>query len=153
MARKRADSAHEQSKIMVDAIKGKKPPSHLVLRKQDIPFWNAIIAARAKWTDVDLAHAANLARCQADIEEAQRLLDKEGSILKNKRGTPVMNPRFTVLETLSRRAVAISAKIQVHAAATIGETKLNKGKNSAKQKSLDALEELDDDDLIARPMN
>lgn len=151
MTRKRADSAHEQSKIMADALKGKKPPAHLKLREGDEPFWNAIINARAEWTDVDLAHAANLARCQADIETVQKMLDQEGMVVKNERGTMVANARFAILETLSRRSVAISSKIQVHAAATIGESKLSNGKNKAKRKSLEAMEEVEDDDLIARP--
>ena len=151
MTRKRADSAHEQTKIMTAALRGIKPPAHLELREGDLPFWEAIINARSEWTDVDLAHAANLARCQADIEQNQKELDIEGSILKNERGTPVMNPRFTILEQLSRRSVAISSRIQVHAAATIGESKLGKGKNTAKRNSLHAMQEVEDDDLIARP--
>lgn len=150
MPRKRADSTHEQTKAMVDAVKGIQPPKHIKLRKQDIPFWEAIVAARATWTDVDLQIAANMARCQADIEENQKLLDIEGNVLDNKRGTPVMNPRFTILEQLSRRSVALSRMLQVHAAATIGETKVSKGKNAAKRDALEALQDADDD-LISKP--
>src|SRR3954453_16639845 len=147
----RADSHHEASSIMADAIKGKRPPDHLKLRERDIPFWNAIVAARTEWTDVDLAHAANLARCQADIEIEQEALDNEGSVVPNAKGNKMMNPRHTILEQLSRRAVALSAKIQVHAAATIGESKLSGGKNTAKREALAIMSDLEDDDLIARP--
>lgn len=152
MKKKRADSTHVKTEIMAKALKGRKVPEYLKLRKGDEPFWNAIIDARADWTDVDLAHAANLARCQADIEANQALLDKEGAILENGKGTPVMNPRFTILEQLSRRSVALSAKIHVHAVATQGVSKLSKGKNTAKREALNAMHDLEDDDLIARPM-
>lgn len=149
--RARKDSIAEKSKNFVEANKVVEPPPHVQLREQDYPFWHAIIRARAQWTDVDLVHAANLARCQADIEEAQRALDREGQVLMNAKGTPIMNPRFTILEQLSRRAVSISSKIQVHAAATIGESKLNRGKNNDRRAAQKAAEKMEDDDLIARP--
>lgn len=149
----RKDTSGIAHNLMAEALTGIPVPAHIKLRKQDIPFWGAIIDARAQWTNVDLAHAANLARCQADIEDNQRKLDKEGSVIENARGTPIMNPRFTILEQLSRRSASLSSKIQVHAAATIGEAKLNRGKNKAKQNAIDALNNMEetDDDLIAKP--
>lgn len=147
---KRSDTI--KTEISAEAAKKIVPPPHIKLREQDLPFWQAITAVRFNWTDVDLAHAANLARCQADIEENQRLLDKEGSVLENARGTPVMNPRFTVLEQLSRRSVSLSSKIQVHAAATIGEVENNKNKNAAKIRAGQAFDDNQEEDaLISRP--
>lgn len=154
MARKkRADSAHVHSEIMQAAVKSIPVPDCVKLDKKHMPFWNAITAARSEWTTVDLIHAANLARCMCSIEENQNKLAKEGDVIDNARGTPVMNPRFTILEQLSRRSVSLSSKIQVHAAATVGEAKLSRGKNTAKRNAIEAFEELGDDDLIARPVN
>lgn len=152
MTKGRSDSAHIQTEQIAKAIAGIKIPKHLKLREGDLPFWQAIISARAEWTDVDLTHAANLARCQADIEKIQGELDKEGHVLENRKGTPVMNPKHNILETLSRRSVALARMVQVHAAATIGESKLNRGKNSAKSRALQAAKEVDDgDELLAKP--
>lgn len=151
MAKKRSDSLHVQSEIMMAAVKGISPPDCVRLDQNEMPFWEAITAARSEWTTVDLIHAANLARCLASIENNQRMLKVEGDVIENARGTPVMNPRFSVLEQLSRRAVAVSSKIQVHAAATIGESKLSRGKNAAKREAVEAFDDLGDDDLIARP--
>lgn len=155
MAENRKDSSHVQTQIMKDALTDQEIPKFVKLRKQDLPFWKAITDARANWTTVDLIHAANLSRCMADIEENQTLLDKEGNVIQNLRGTPIMNPRFSILEQLSRRSAALSSKIQVHAAATIGESKLNRGKNTAKQNAINAVNNRaaeDDDDLIAKPV-
>lgn len=146
---KRSDSSHVQTKIMADALRGQQVPDCVELEKKDMPFWIAICAAREQWTNVDLIHAANLARCMSSIEENTKALRSEGDVLLNQKGSPVMNPRFTILEQLSRRSVALSSKIQVHAAATVGESKLSRGKNAAKRDALQAME--DDDDLIARP--
>lgn len=155
MANKRSDSSHVQAEIMAMAANGILPPAYCELKIGEMPFWNAIIAARVEWTTVDLMHAANLARTLFAIETETASLRNEGSVIMNQRGSPVMNPRFSVLETLSRRSVSISSKIQVHAAATIGESENNRKKNSQKRKSMDALNGIDDDDedLLGAPVN
>ena len=118
-----------------------------------MPFWNAIIAARATWTEVDMQHAANLARCQADIEKIQKELDKEGPVTQSARGSNVMNPKFTALEVLTRRSVMLSRMIQVHTAATLGESKDNRGKNAAKHEAESAMNSMteEDEELIGTP--
>jgi len=138
----------------VQAVIGIKPPACVRLEEHHMGFWQYVTEARAEWTNIDLVHAANLARCLYDIEYETALLAKEGSVIMGgKNGiTAVMNPRHTVLEQLSRRSVAVSSKIQVHAAATVGEAKLGKGKNTAKRQAMQAMEDVEDDDLIARPL-
>jgi hypothetical protein len=125
------------------------PPPHVKLRERDMEFWRAIVNARARdtWNDIDLAHAANLARTQSDIETIQRELDAEGFTLVNDRGTVVQNPKFSILETLSRRAVLLSKTLQVHAHATVGESREQVAKNKQQAKA----KKLDDDALFARP--
>lgn len=130
-----------------------EPPPHIKLRDGDYPFWSAIVRARAKdtWTDIDLVHAANLARTQADIEKNQEMLDLEGFTLTNERGTVVANPRHSILETLSRRAVALSRSLQVHAHATVGDSHEAVKKNKAQANAQKTAQKIADDSLIARP--
>lgn len=132
-----------------------QPPDQVRLRDRDWPFWYAIMRARAKdsWTDIDLVHAANLARTQADIEKVQIELDDEGFTLVNERGTVVANPKHSILETLSRRAVALSRSLQVHAHATQGDSHQQVKKNKTQAKARESLQAVEDDDLIARPMH
>lgn len=152
MARRgRKDSTHEKSAIVRQAIEGIEPPAHIDLPDDARPFWAAIIDARAEWTDSDLALAAELAICQYDMQRHRRRLQEEGDIIKNDRGTKIVNPRHNLLETMSRRAVALSRLLQVHAAATLGETKLQKGKNEEKAKALNTAKQINKnnfDDLI-----
>src|SRR5688572_26106481 len=110
MKRKRGDSAEQAIQAHINAAKGPlQCPAHVTLRSGDEPFWEAVIRARARdeWTDCDLVVAAQLARCQSDIERESRALDEEGSTLKNDRGTMVANPRFTVLQQLAQREMAL----------------------------------------------
>lgn len=148
---KRADSTHER--VGSFGVSDVPVPSHVRLRDRDVPFWQAIVRARARdsWTDIDLNHAANLARCQADIERIQEEIDDEGDTLVNDRGTVVMNPKHSLLETLSRRSIALCRTLQVHAIATVGESKQSRGKNTSQREAQQAKAQIEDDDLLAQP--
>lgn len=128
MKSNRIDSTHVASKSFNEAISSVPVPDCVSLDETELPYWDAIVETRARWTKVDLIHAANLARCMASIEENQRLLKDEGDVIVNERGTKHMNPRFTILEQLSRRSVTLSTKIHVHAVATLGEAKIGRQK-------------------------
>lgn len=150
--RKRSDSTHVKTQLVDD--QDIAPPEHVQLRDIDMPFWYALVRARVKdsWNTVDLQHAANLARCQADIERIQQEILEEGDTLTNERGTVVLNPKHSLLETLSRRSIALSKHIQVHAVATVGESDKQRGKNSAAAKGRKTAEKTKEaDDLLARP--
>lgn len=97
-----------------------EPPDCVLIEEGDRPFWAAIMRARARaeWTEADLIHAANLARCMAEIDSESRLLRAEGAVITNEKGTPVVNPRHTVLERLSGRSLALTRILQMQSAAS-----------------------------------
>jgi hypothetical protein len=81
--RQRIDSAAGAVATMAAAARDLSPPKHLKLRRGDLPFWDAVIAERAKseWTDSDLAVAANLARAMSDAEKiAAFAVDRGGNV-------------------------------------------------------------------------
>ena len=96
------------------------PPAHVALREGDRPFWDAIVTARARdtWTAIDLTTAANLARTQADIERLQLDLDAAGYVLVDGK----LNPVAALVDILTRRTVALSRALHVHAQATVGRS-------------------------------
>lgn len=126
-------------------------PDHVTLREQDHPFWRGIMVtrARADWSQTDLVLAAQLARCQCDIETEQRALYAEGTIVPNDRGTMVTNPRFRALNELKQsqlatvRALALNATAKSHAR-DIGN------RNAVARSASRAREEIEDDELLAR---
>lgn len=144
--RKRSDSAAAAvAAAQAVALGPLSPPAHVTLRPGDRPFWDAIMQARARdtWTDTDLTTAANLARSQADIERLQSEADAEGFTIPSGNGTPIVNPKHKLLETLTRRAVALSRVLHVHAEATVG-----KSEDAAKALENERRARQDDDDLI-----
>jgi hypothetical protein len=127
-------------------------PAHLRQQKGTQPFWEIIIRsrARAEWSENDLIIAAQLARTQLEIENAARELETEGSVIENARGTPVMNPRQSVIEQLARRQFALMRALQMTGAAGSGSRKedLQKSRKLERQ-ARETREELADDELLA----
>jgi len=149
--RRRSDSAAAAVAAVQAASLGPlQPPAHVTLRPGDRPFWEAIMLARARdtWTDSDLATAASLARSQADIERLQAEVDLEGFTIPSGNGTPIVNPKHKLLETLTRRAVSLSRVLHVHAEATVGRSR-DAGKALANERQA-GLPFDDEDDLIPR---
>lgn len=98
------------------------PPAHVRLRDCDMPFWTDIVQSRARneWSKSDLVIGAQLARCQAEIEEQSRMLESEGATIFNARGTPVMNPRHTVVAQLAMRQLALMRALRMAGTARPG---------------------------------
>lgn len=96
------------------------PPVHVALRAGDRPFWDAIVTSRARdtWTAIDLCTAGNLARSQADIERLQQVVDQNGYIMEDGK----LNPAAVLVETLTKRTVALARALHVHAMATVGRS-------------------------------
>ena len=124
-----SDTAKGAISAMVDAAKDlPEIPAHVSLRDGDLPFWNSVLRARARseWSDADLVVAAQLARCMADIEREQQLLDAEGTIIENDRGTMVTNPRFRAINELKQSQLATFRALTLNANAKVDSRVLSK---------------------------
>lgn len=105
--------------------------------------------ARDEWTDADLVVAAQLARCQRDIEAESETLDAEGTVVANERGTPVCNPRVSVLEQLARREMALMRTLRM-GGRVAGDTRDQSGQRKIQRQSERIRDELEEDELLAR---
>ena len=152
MRKPRADSTTSIIKAISDASKGELlPPGDVKMTPEALPYWKGIIPARARdeWLEVELVVAAQLAQCQADIEEHDALLRIEGSILTTKFETQIINPRANLIEQLSRRQMALMRTLRIGGNPG-GETR-NLANRRAIQKQAEKLrsELQDDDGLLA----
>lgn len=151
MKRTRATSAASAVKAMLDAAQAPiEAPAHVRLRDGDAPFWQGIMRARARdeWIDADLVVAGQLARCQADVEAQQVLLDAEGAVVANERGTMVMNARVTVLEQLARREMALMRTLRM-GGRVAGDTRNEAGRRKIQRQSEKVRAEIEADELLA----
>lgn len=153
--RPRMDSKDEMVRIFNGANKEILPPEHVPLDETDMPFFRNVIAefAKAEWTAHQIEMAAMLARSMRDMESEQRKLREEGSVAYSEKGTPVVNPRKTVVQMLSgtilsmRRSLALNARAQ---SPNLSGKDTAKRRDMAKQHEAMALDS-GEDDLIARP--
>ena len=149
--RTRADSAASAVKAMVAASQPDlQPPPYVTLTASAKPYWCGVVRARARdeWSDVDLVVAGQLAQCQADMADEDAELRAEGKVIKNDRGTMVMNPRTTVMEQLARREMALMRTLRM-GGRIAGDTRDELGKRKIERQSRKVREELEDDDLLA----
>lgn len=151
MKRARSDTAASAVKAMFNAAKGSLPvPEHVRLREGDEPFWLGVISARARdeWTECDLVVAAQLARCQRDMEDQSKLLEIEDMTVTNGRGTVVVNARVTVMQQLAQREMALMRTLRMGGAAT-GDTRDRTKARAIERQSKKLRDELAEDDLLA----
>ena len=96
----RVDSTAAAVQIAKAAGQNISPPSNVPLGDRDMPFFASVIGefARSEWTAHQLELAAMLARTMADLEQDQRLMRIEGPVMATEKGTPVVNPRKTVIQ-------------------------------------------------------
>lgn len=153
---KRADSRSAEAAISAfqsAALGPIEPPATVRLRDGDRPIWDSIVLVRAReeWSEIDLHHAGNLARCLADIERISGEIGAMGDVFTNDRGTPIVNPRHALLETLSRRAVALTRLLHLHASVMVGRPADVANGRSVEREARATAATKDDDDLLASP--
>lgn len=147
-------SKAEQVRIMAGAAKDVVPPDHVPLRARELPFFDNIIKefARAEWSSHQIELAAMLARMMSDMVDEHEALRSEGSVIKNAKGTPVMNPRRTVLQMCSvailnmRRSLSLNADVR-------GMKSNDKAHHKAKAKEIEEDNPLAPESLLAVPGN
>lgn len=142
----KAGSVESAVKAMFDAANPLEVPAYCTLRDGDAPFWQAIIRARARdeWTDADLIVAAQLARCQADTECEQRVLDSEGNV----RDDGSINPRLAVVEQLTRRGMALMRTLRM-GGRIVGDERHEAGRRKLQRNAEKVRQELEAEELLA----
>lgn len=142
--RQRVDTVKGAVTTMAGAVNEIEVPEHVLVPEAAMKFWRSITRARAadRWNDSDLEVAAELARTKASIERLNIDLAEEGDVITNERGTPIVNPKHSLLETLTRRMVALSRMLQVHAEATQGKSREQVKGNRAQAEAATAAEKV-----------
>lgn len=149
--KQRIDSKTAQVEVMLKASRKIQPPAHAPLDDDAGPFWDEIISARAvsEWNDHDLACASDLANAMAQLVDNRRKLRTEGEVQANAAGTPMTNPRVSVVHGLHAQIRGARQSLYIHGRAA-GEAR-DVGKRRAQAKEIEAGNPLAGDDLLARP--
>lgn len=147
----RIDSADEAVRVMAKATKEVTPPENVPLDACDMPFFYNVIAeyARSEWSSHQLEIAAMLARTMADLTREQMLLREEGGVAYSEKGTPVANPRKSIVQMHASSILSFRRSLSLHARAQSGEAR-DVAKRRGSAKNIESDNPLEDD-LLARP--
>lgn len=143
------NSAENVVKLVSDMSEQTALPAGVILRNDDeIVIWKQFTHARARegWRDFDLLIVAKAVRLEADIRKYQQELDIAGAVVKNDRGTPIVNPYLIVIDSLQRQQLALIRSLSLNQQAQDPRTLNSQGKEQSKLRStINSF-----DDLIAR---
>lgn len=120
MARTKALSKDSHSNVvkLVSELSEKVAlPSGVILRNEaEMVIWEQFTHARARdgWRDFDLLIVAKAVRLEADIRKYQQALDKSSPIVKNDKGTQIVNPFFAVIDNLQRQQLALIRSLSLN---------------------------------------
>lgn len=152
MARSKAlamSSASNVVKLVSELSNDIALPAGVILRNDDeMVIWRQFTQARAQdgWRDFDLLIVAKTVRLEADIRKHQQTLDAQGVTVINERGTQIVNPLVSVIDSLQRQQLALIRSLSLTQLSQDVRTVNGQGAEKAKQrKAMDNF-----DDLIAR---
>jgi hypothetical protein len=103
------------------ALNGVDVPQGVELRSDaERVIWGQFTRARARedWRDMDLLLLAKVVRMEADLREYRDRLDVEGITLVNQRGTDVVNPMISIIDTIERRQLAVIRSMSLNQTAS-----------------------------------
>lgn len=152
--RQRIDSITGQVEAMQAAALEMNPPAHIKLTDADQPFWDSIIAEKAKveWTAHDLELAALLTIAIRRLAQEETTLAGEDAVVTTAGGNLAANPRLRIVADLHARVMKYRQTLGIHSRAKDGEAR-DAGRRRAQAKDAEASSPFnDDEDLLARPM-
>lgn len=151
MARKaRSDSAAGAVNVFSEISSTVNAPLGVTLDdNEEKIIWEQFTKTRAPdaWRDFDLVLLSKVVKLESRIRKHQKELDNTGAIIENQRGTPIENPLFRVIDTLTRQQMTVIRSMSLNRTESHPRTLNATGETARAAK--DALNDLEED-LIPR---
>lgn len=118
----RTDSVDNLIRLATTANTELAPPAHVPLTDESWPFFHNIAGeyAKADWSPHRLELAAMLARIMAHLEENQRTLRDEGTVVADANGIPRSNPRVKIVADQMSQVLAFRRSLALTGRAMAG---------------------------------
>lgn len=134
--RKRSDSIEAKVQAFQGAIKDIEPPEYIqITDEEELAVWRQFTRARARedWRDMDLILLAKVVKTEVKIRRHEELLVSEGEIMENQRGTPIVNPRAQLIDTLTRQQLSVIRSMSLNQTASDARTVNAKAKTASEK--------------------
>ena len=148
--KKNANTIDDDLNSFAQASQVVAPPRGVTLDNEDEEIiWEQFTSTRSpdSWRDFDLVLLAKTVKIEARIRKHQKELDAMGSMIENQRGTPIENPLFRIIDTLTRQQMAVIRSMSLNQTKSDPRVLNATGKKISDARS--AMESMDDE-LIPR---
>ena len=124
-------------------------PANVDLTVEEHKLWPQFASARARvdWREFDLILLSKIVKLEASLRGYQSMLAQSGAILRNRKGTPIVNPLIAICDTLTRQQLALIRSLSL----TAGAHPATNQAHAQQARTFELLEAGDDDGLFARP--
>ena len=134
----------------VKTILAKIVPAYPLDELQSV-YFNSVVKSRetSTWDDNHILLATNLAVTYVQLDEANTEIKTKGLMVKNDRGTPVVNPAITAKSSLMSSVLQLNKALGLSASQMGVSGKEQESRNKADKQARELLEKVSqDDDLI-----
>ena len=116
----------------------------------ELTYFNAVVTSRetATWNDNHRLLATNLAVTYAQLDEANMEIAERGLMVKNDRGTPVVNPAITAKSSLSATVLQLNKALGLSASQMGVSGQAQDKRNKADADARAVISQISETDLI-----
>ena len=149
-----------RKRVMKNTVAGQLETFSIVSAKIESPikldpdesiYFQSVISSRetASWNPIHLLMAANLAITFTQLDEANLSIAGDGLMVRNDRGTKVVNPAITAKSSLSATVLQLSKALGLSASQMGMAGKPQEARNQADSKARAILSKAAEDSLLA----
>jgi phage terminase small subunit len=133
----------------VQAILTKINPAY-DLNELQLDYFNRVVKSRetSTWDENHVLLATNLAVTYAQLDQANNEIKARGLMVKNDRGTPVVNPVVTAKASLMSSVLQLNKALGLSASQMGVSGKEQDSRNKADREARGLIEKVSEDDLI-----
>jgi phage terminase small subunit len=116
----------------------------------ELTYFNAVVTSRetATWNDNHRLLATNLAVTYGQLDEANMEIAERGLMVKNDRGTPVVNPAITAKSSLSATVLQLNKALGLSASQMGVSGQAQDKRNKADADARAVISQISETDLI-----
>jgi phage terminase small subunit len=133
----------------MQSVLAKIEPAYLLDNLQ-IDYFHRVVKSRetSTWDDNHILLATNLAVTYAQLDHANNEIKARGLMVKNDRGTPVVNPVVTAKASLMSSVLQLNKALGLSASQMGVSGKEQDSRNKADRAARNLIEKISEDDLI-----
>lgn len=108
---------------------------------EEMVLWRQFTAARSRdmWREFDLLIIAKMVALETRIRHTNLVIDDQGYVVENKRGTMIENPLLRVVDTMQRQQLAMIRSLSLGVSSQAAQDMNKSGVSAAEKDDIEKL--------------